>query len=67
MSNSVRSSLIKNIPADTEDNITEPISNMTEDFAKNETNINNGTKNLKEKGNYNFFAVSSLFLRKSLN
>ena len=51
MSNSVRSSLIKNIPADTEDNITEPISNMTEDFAKNETNINNGTKNLKEKGN----------------
>ena len=49
MSNSARSSLIKNKPVDPEDNITEPISNITEDFAKNETNINNGTKNFKRE------------------
>ena len=53
MSNSARSSLIKNKPIDTEDNINEPISNITEDFAKNETNINNGTKNFKREKKLN--------------
>ena len=35
---------MKKKPVDTEDNITEPKNNITEDFAKTESNINNGTK-----------------------